>query len=85
MPELLLGEARVDRRQAAAAIFGRDVHRIEPERLRLLEDRARLFGIERALLLQRLLERHQLAAHEASRRLDQEPLFVAEREIHVSP
>ena len=38
--------ARVDRREAAAAVRGRHVHGVEAERLRLLEDGACLGGIE---------------------------------------
>ena len=81
-PELLLDEARVDRREAAAAVLLRNVRGVEAERPRLLEDRARRRGVEAALLLHVLFQRQQLLLHEVPRRLDQQPLPVAEREVH---
>src|SRR5207245_5911048 len=82
VPELFLGQTRVDRREAAAAILRRYIDGVEAERARLLEDVARLGRVKLTRLFQLSLERHQFGTHETPRGFDQPPLLLGQREIH---
>ncbi len=84
MAELLLDHHRLKRREPATAKFFGNVHAIEPQRLRLLEDRARGVVRQNAGFLDPGFQRRKLILDEAAHGIDQHPLLVGDFKIHRS-
>src|SRR5690606_6752 len=82
MAELFLDQHGVERGEAAAAKFFRNVHGIEAERFRLLENASRVVARKDTVVLDEAFKRVKLVGNEVLHRGDEEFLLVAEFQIH---